>query len=454
MSSLVTYEPYVDDCARIFCQRLDEMARAVVSLDLGHWFQCYAFDVIGEITFSRRMGFLDAGLDVGGVMGALHGNMVYSTLVGIYSSLNLYIFPVMSKFRLGGAAGKAYLSQFIDETIAKRKAEPAAYTKVHRSAIDQVEDGSGPQDFLGKWLAFHAEDPTRFTAYNVVVGMIANITAGSDTTSTTLSAILYYLLKNPRTLAKLREEINDCEQNGQISSPVTFKESQAMTYLQAVIKEAQRLHPATGLTLPRVVPEGGATICGTFFPQGVRPLVLSFVFTKLHTVHLLTDRGIQTVVGINAWVAHRNHSIFGANVNEFQPERWLIDNKEQLSNMDKYYMPVSRPRHCHKTVYFVVESSLLSTRGNAFLPDHPLLIQSSADTDPQFGMGSRTCIGKHISILEMSKLIPELVRRFDFSLDPSLAAPESKWTTRNHWFVLPVNFCVKVAKRVGLKDGV
>jgi cytochrome P450 len=269
MSSLVTYEPYVDDCARIFCQRLDEMSKAGMALDMGHWFQCYAFDVIGDITFSRRFGFLDAGLDVGGVMGALQGNMVYSTLVGIYASLIPYIFPVMSKFRLSGAAGKAYLSAFIDQTIAKRKAEPNASIKEQDSAINQTEDGSGPQDFLSKWLAFHAEDPTRFTAYNVVVGMIANIVAGSDTTSTTLSGILYYLLKNPRTLAKLRDEINQFEKNGQISSPITFKESQAMPYLQAVIKEAQRLHPATGLPLPRVVPEGGATICGTFFPQGV-----------------------------------------------------------------------------------------------------------------------------------------------------------------------------------------
>jgi cytochrome P450 len=62
-------------------------------------------------------------------------------------------------------------------------------------------------------------------------------------------------------------------------------------------------------------------------------------------------------------------------------------------------------------------------------------------------MGSRTCIGKHVSILEMSKLIPELVRRFDFALDPSLSAPDSNWTTRNYWFVQPVNFSVKVRRR-------
>jgi hypothetical protein len=51
--------------------------------------------------------------------------------------------------------------------------------------------------------------------------------------------------------------------------------------------------------------------------------------------------GTQTVVGINSWVAHHNSSIFGPDVNAFRPERWLVEDKEQLSAMDKYYMPVS-----------------------------------------------------------------------------------------------------------------
>jgi hypothetical protein len=42
-----------------------------------------------------------------------------------------------------------------------------------------------------------------------------------------------------------------------------------MPYLQAVMKEALRMHPATGLPLERVVPAGGATICDQFFPEGV-----------------------------------------------------------------------------------------------------------------------------------------------------------------------------------------
>lgn len=157
---------------------------------------------------------------------------------------------------------------FIEQTIAKRKAEPRAVAKA-----TEEEQGGQPQDFLAKFLTAHAEDPERFTAYNVFTGLKSNVVAGSDTTGLSLSAILYYLLKHPDTLTTLRRELDDALRSGQISTPVTFKESQNLPYLQTVIKEAMRLHPAAGLPLERVVPEGGVTICGRFFPQGVSDTV-------------------------------------------------------------------------------------------------------------------------------------------------------------------------------------
>ncbi|KAF5539152.1 lipase esterase [Fusarium phyllophilum] len=182
--------------------------------------------------------------------------------------------------------------------------------------------------------------PDAFTSSHVVSGCVINIIAGSDTTSISLSAVLYYLLKNPSCMDKLREEVDTFTANGQLSTFVTYKESQAMPYLQAVIKEALRLHPATGLPLERVVPKGGATISGRFFPEGA-------------------------IVGINTWVAHRDRSIFGQDVDSFSPERWLQDDEERVVLMNRFWMP--------------------------------------------FGLGSRTCIGRHISMLEMCKLIPALV---------------------------------------------
>jgi cytochrome P450 len=54
-------------------------------------------------------------------------------------------------------------------------------------------------------------------------------------------------------------------------------------------------------------------------------------------------------------------------------------------------------------------------------------------------MGSRTCIGRHISMLEMSKLVPQIVRDYDFVLEGA-----GEWETINFWFVKPMNFKVKV----------
>lgn len=136
------------------------------------------------------------------------------------------------------------------------------------------DDGTGVQDFLSKFLAKHSADPDVFTSHHVLAGCVSNMVAGSDTTAISLSAVLYYLLKNPVSLQRLREEIDRFASEGMLSESPTFKETQQMPYLQAVFKEALRLHPATGLVMERVVPKGGATLSGQFFPGDVSfPLV-------------------------------------------------------------------------------------------------------------------------------------------------------------------------------------
>ena len=59
----------------------------------------------------------------------------------------------------------------------------------------------------------------------------------------------------------------------------------------------------------------------------------------------------------------------------------------------------------------------------------------------QFGLGSRTCLGTHISILEMAKLIPRLMSKFDFEL----LQPE--WETKYFWFVKSHDFNLRVKLR-------
>jgi hypothetical protein len=54
MSSLVSYEPFVDECTTVFMQRLSEFASSGMVFNMGHWFQCYAAESIGKITVSPK----------------------------------------------------------------------------------------------------------------------------------------------------------------------------------------------------------------------------------------------------------------------------------------------------------------------------------------------------------------------------------------------------------------
>ncbi|GAW15137.1 hypothetical protein ANO14919_045460 [Xylariales sp. No.14919] len=371
MTSLVSYEPYVDQCADVFAQRLAEMSGGGgEAVDMGHWMQCYAFDVIGQITYGRRIGFLDRGADVQGIMRAIEDQLAYGTLVGIYARFHRAAFAVVNFLAGKKGAGREYVVRLSKARIAEEQERRRADNAGSRN-------GEGAEPFVSKFLAKHELDPEKFSMHHVLAGCTANMAAGSDTTGISLSAILYYLLLHPECMRELRREIEEFRARGLLSSEsFGFKETQQMPYLQAVIKEALRMHPATGLPMERVVPEGGATICGRFFPAG-------------------------TIVGVNSWVAHRNTQVFGADADTFRPERWLISDEEKLAAMNRQWIP--------------------------------------------FGIGSRTCIGRHISTLEISKLIPRIVHGFDFELADASAT--DAWATQNYWFVKPRGFKVRVARR-------
>ncbi|CCF47863.1 cytochrome P450 [Colletotrichum higginsianum] len=373
MSSQAHYERYVDECADLFVQRLTEMSGrrgAAEPVDMGHWFQCYAFDVIGMITYSKRLGFLDRGQDVGDIIKNLDNHLRYASIVGVYSHLHPYLAPIRN--RLGKkATGRKYIVDITKQYLAEHQSKPKAVDVGEASAPSKQ---TGTLDLLSKFFAKHSEDPTSFTQYHVLAGCVSNMVAGSDTTAVSLSATLYQLLRHPRAMEKLQSEVDQFfSLRDSDSKAVTLQESLQLPYLQAVIKESLRLHPATGLPLERVVPEGGASICGKFLPEG-------------------------TIVGINSWVEHHRTSIFGDDAAEFRPERWLTTNSDRLSAMNRHWMP--------------------------------------------FGLGSRTCIGRHISMLEMCKLIPRLVHEFDFELNQGYP-----WLNKNCWFVKPVGWKINVCIR-------
>lgn len=54
MTTVKSYEPCVDNCTDVLTGQLDKLATSGSEFNLPHWMQCYAFDVIGELTVSTR----------------------------------------------------------------------------------------------------------------------------------------------------------------------------------------------------------------------------------------------------------------------------------------------------------------------------------------------------------------------------------------------------------------
>lgn len=65
MTSIVELEPFVDSSVEFFVQRIKKLGSNKTPMNMAEWFQWYAFDVIGELTFSTRYGFMEHAEDVG-----------------------------------------------------------------------------------------------------------------------------------------------------------------------------------------------------------------------------------------------------------------------------------------------------------------------------------------------------------------------------------------------------
>ncbi|KAF3047879.1 hypothetical protein E8E11_008115 [Didymella keratinophila] len=357
-TTLLSYEPFVDTCTPILLKRFEEYTREGKTLDVREMMQFYAFDVIGEITCGSRFGLMEDDGDKAGIIAAIDESLEYGAIIGLIPGWHWWIGTITDK--LGMQPGFRRILDFVNFRIDNRV---SGRTKSPENRSDFL-DKMLPMEQKGKATRFH----TRQTASQ-------NIAAGSDTTAISLTSVLAHLAMYPDTLAALRRELDEATAAGTLSDPATFQEAQKLPYLQAVIMEALRVHPAVAAPMTRVVDPQGLQIAGHFFPPG-------------------------TEVGVNAWVIHNNTSIFGPDAHVFRPERWLTSNKEERAVLDRNFLA--------------------------------------------FGNGPRTCIGKNISLLEMSKVIPQIVRKYDLNVVPNEKGEKYTWRTR--WFAKP-SFFAKVEGR-------
>ncbi|KAK1146756.1 hypothetical protein N8T08_002517 [Aspergillus melleus] len=368
MTAMLEIEPAVDSCTNIFLTQIRKTIDTREPFDLGIWLQYYAFDVVGEMCFAQRFGFLQQGRDVDGMIGAIRGMIQYAAVCGQIPEahhvlLGNPLFPlVMPQMELWNKVVMFTLKAINSRGSLQRNGEMA------KTAAEE-----GGKDMMSRWMAMHEEDATKMSTRDLIVHLSTNVFAGSDTTAIALRAILYYLICNPAAMTKTRAEIDRADQAGQLGDPISYQESvHHLPYFGAVMKEAMRLHPSIGMTLERRVPDQGVTLAGRYIPGG-------------------------TTVGVNPWVVHRDPNAF-PEPDVFRPERWLESSPEKLQEMEKAYF--------------------------------------------NFGAGSRSCVGKAISLMEMQKIIPQLLRSFEIHLHE-----DKPWKVRNAWFLQQEDFICDIVPR-------
>lgn len=146
-------------------------------------------------------------------------------------------------------------------TLLRKLINSAANTKGTRR-IDRHD--SARKDFMTRIL--DKRDPKEVSDLQLAAHASDFVLGGSETTATTLSCIIYYLVKNPDIKLKLQEEIRTRYQH---YSEINSSTAQHLPYLKAVILEGLRIFPPVPFALPRVVPEGGDSVDGHFLPEGV-----------------------------------------------------------------------------------------------------------------------------------------------------------------------------------------
>ncbi|MCJ1249217.1 hypothetical protein MMC30_006440 [Trapelia coarctata] len=156
------------------------------------------------------------------------------------------------------------------------------------------------------------------------------IIAGSETTASLLSGTVYHLLKNPKALAKLNKEIRG---TFQAQTDITLQRLAEQKYLLACLEEGLRIYPPVPAVLPRLVPVGGAIVCGRFVPEG-------------------------TSLGVPQWAASHSARNF-RDPETFHPERWL-DHPDYAADKRNARQPFSYgPRNCIGRTLAYAEMRLL-----------------------------------------------------------------------------------------------
>jgi len=227
--------------------------------------------------------------------------------------------------------------------------------------------GKETKDVLSLLVKANAsENPaTRLTREEMLAQMRTLLLAGHETSSTTLTWVLFELARHPDVQSKLREEIRATERNLN-GRDFSAADLDSMPYLAAVLKESMRFHPALYQNYRMAAHDD------------VLPLSKPITTTtgaKISKVPI--GKGTKLVLSIAAY--NRNKEVFGDDADVYNPDRWFRSSQKKGPTLGVY-------------------GNLLTFAG-----------------------GVRTCIGWRFALYEVQCLLVEIINNFELGPTKDLA---------------------------------
>ncbi|KAK1511383.1 averantin oxidoreductase [Colletotrichum abscissum] len=309
-------EPILQEYVDLLFHRLDSISQSEQPIDLVQWFNYFTFDFIGYLTFGESFECLESS--------KMH------TWVNIFFSLlkNMALHQVVARLpKL--AQYPASLLMIPSQVVT----QVATLNTLQKEKVNHRLKTQPPvPDFMEKMIAAH--ESGKMSYHQLEENSQILIGAGSETTATLLSGLVWLLLKHPRVYDKLATEIRTMFERPEDITMISVNECR---YLLACIEETLRIYPPSPQPHPRIIPPGGATVDNEFLPEG-------------------------TFVSIPIYAAS-NSPMNWTNPEEFAPERWIGEDARFENDKRDASQPFQYgPRNCIGRNLAYVEMKIIMSR--------------------------------------------------------------------------------------------
>ncbi|XP_042041775.1 cytochrome P450 71AU50-like [Salvia splendens] len=246
----------------LFVESLNEASRLHVAVDLSAKVASLTGEMSCRMMFGKK--YKDKDIDDRGFKG------VVQEVVKLIAAPNLGdYFPFLGVLDLQGLTRKLKAITKVFDVFFEKIIED------HVRAGDRPEQAKDIVDTMMSIMQSR-ESAFQFDKRNVKAIMLDLLVASMDTAATSVEWILSELLRNPTVLKKVQKEL---EQVVGLKRMVEESDLNQLEYLNMVVKESFRQHPAAPLLLPHYSRED-SKVNGYDIPKGSRILINTYAIGR------------------------------------------------------------------------------------------------------------------------------------------------------------------------------